>query len=113
MQAFAGMTKRGWMPASAWFVFRRVTLPLLLPVIVFLAARDVAWSLQYTFVPSLVVTKGGPNYATLFLPLYVYQNGFEYLKFGLASAMTIAMFFMTALMVAVQMLVLRMGQVRS
>jgi multiple sugar transport system permease protein len=99
--------------ASAWFVFRRVTLPLLFPVIVFLAARDVAWSLQYTFVPSLVVTKGGPNYATLFLPLYVYQNGFEYLKFGLASAMTIAMFFMTALMVAVQMLVLRLGQARS
>ena len=93
--------------ASAWYVFRRVTLPLLLPVLIFLAARDVAWSLQYTFVPALVVTKGGPNFATLFLPLYIYQNGFEYLKFGLASAMTMAMFALTALMVGVQLLVLR------
>ncbi len=93
--------------ASSWWVFRKVTLPLLLPTLVFLAARDVAWSLQSTFVPSLVVTKGGPNFATLTLPLYIYQNGFEYLKFGLASAMTLAMFVLTAAMIGVQVLVLR------
>lgn len=93
--------------ASPLYVFRRVTLPLLLPTLIFLTARDVAWSLQYTFVPALVVTKGGPHYATLFLPLYIYQNGFEYLRFGIASAMTLAMFALTAAMVAVQLFVLR------
>lgn len=93
--------------ASRWWVFRRVTLPLMGPTLIFLAARDVAWSLQYTFVPALVVTKGKPNYATLFLPLYAYQNGFEYLRFGYAAAISVAMFLMTATMVWVQWLVLR------
>ncbi len=92
---------------SAWWSFRRVTLPLLMPVLIFLAARDVAWSLQFSFVPALVITKGGPNFATLFLPLYVYQNGFEYLRFGYAAAISVAMFLLTAAMVAVQWWVLR------
>jgi len=93
--------------ASALWVFKRVTLPLMLPTIVFLTARDVAWSLQSTFVPSLVITKGGPNFATLFLPLYIYQNGFEYMRLGLASAMTTVMFLLTGLMIFVQVRVLR------
>lgn len=92
---------------SPLWTFRRVTLPLLLPTLVFLAARDVAWSLQFSFVPALVITKGGPNFATLFLPLYVYQNGFEYLRFGYAAAISVAMFLLTAAMVWVQWLVLR------
>ncbi|MGQ0799659.1 MAG: carbohydrate ABC transporter permease [Pseudomarimonas sp.] len=92
---------------SPWFVFRRVTLPLLLTALLFLAARDVALSLQTSFVPALVITKGGPNFATLFLPLYVYQSGFEYLRFGYAAAMSVAMFALTAGMVGVQWLVLR------
>lgn len=95
---------------SAFWTFRRVTLPLMMPTIVFLTARDVAWSLQSTFVPSLVITKGGPNYATLFLPLYIYQNGFEYLRLGYASAMTSVMFLLTGLMIYVQTRVLRFKQ---
>ena len=92
---------------SALWTFRRVTLPLVMPTIVFLSARDVAWSLQSTFVPSLIITKGGPNFATLFLPLYIYQNGFEYLRLGYASAMTTVMFVLTGLMIYVQTRVLR------
>ncbi len=95
---------------SPWWMFRKVTLPMLLPTLVFLAARDVAWSLQFSFVPALVITKGGPNYATLFLPLYVYQNGFEYLRFGYAAAISVAMFLLTAAMVWVQWLVLKRWQ---
>lgn len=98
--------------ASAFWTFRRVTLPLLAPTLLFLAARDVALSFQATFVPALVMTKGGPNFATLFLPLYVYQNGFEYLRFGYASAMTLAMFLLTALMVGAQLAVLQLWRGR-
>lgn len=93
--------------ASPWYTFRRVTLPLLMPAILFLAARDVAISLQTSFVPALVITKGGPNFATLFLPLYVYQNAFEYLRFGYAAALSLAMFGLTGAMVAAQWWILR------
>jgi multiple sugar transport system permease protein len=98
---------------SAFWTFRKVTLPLLMPTIIFLGARDVAWSFQSTFVPALVVTKGGPNFATLFLPLYIYQNGFEYLRFGYASAMTVAMFILTAVMVGAQLIVLQLWRNRQ
>ena len=93
--------------ASAWQTFRRVTLPLLAPTLVLLAARDVAFSLQATFVPALVLTEGGPNYATTFLPLYVYHNAFEFLGFGYAGAMTLVMFVVTAGMVGIQLAALR------
>ena len=92
---------------SAWATFRRVTLPLLTPTLLFLAARDVAWSLQFSFVPALVITKGGPQNATLFLPLYAYQNGFEFFRFGYAAMLSAAMFLMTLAMVWVQWRVLR------
>ena len=92
---------------SAFWTFRNVTLPLLIPTIIFLGARDVAWSFQATFIPALVITKGGPEFATLFLPLYIYQNGFEYLRFGYASAMTVAMFILTGLLVGIQIALLR------
>lgn len=98
---------------SAFWTFRKVTLPLLIPTLIFLGARDVAWSFQSTFVPALVITKGGPNFATLFLPLYIYQNGFEYLRFGYASAMTVAMFLLTALMVGAQVAVLQLWRNRQ
>ena len=77
--------------ATEWQTFRRVTLPLLLPTLIFLAARDVVWSLQASFVPALVITRGGPSNATLFLPLYAYQNGFEYFRFGYAAMLSLAM----------------------
>lgn len=92
--------------SSPFHTFRTITLPLLWPTLGLLAARDVVLSLQTTFVPALVITQGGPRYATTFLPLYIYQNGFEYLRLGYASAMTWVMFLVTALMVGVQLWVL-------
>lgn len=87
---------------TALTAFWRITFPLLLPVLVLLSARDVALSMQASFVPALVVTKGGPGFATLFLPLYVYQVGFEHLRFGMAAAMTVFILLITAAMAWVQ-----------
>lgn len=93
--------------ASAWYVFRRVTLPLLMPVLVLLACRDAALSFQTSLTPAMIITKGGPQFGTLLLPLYAYQNGFEYLRFGYASAILLAMFFITVLLIGVQLRWLR------
>jgi multiple sugar transport system permease protein len=88
--------------------FRRVTLPMMAPTLLLLALRDVVFSFQATFVPALIVTKGGPPpYATTFLPLFIYDNGFEYLRFGYAAAATLVMFLVTAVIVAVQFRVVR------
>jgi multiple sugar transport system permease protein len=72
--------------AGAWYVLRVVTLPLLAPVLLLLAVRDVAVSLQATF------TAGGPDRATLLLPIYSFDKGFEQFQYGYASAMMVLAF---------------------
>jgi multiple sugar transport system permease protein len=94
--------------ATWWDVFRRVTLPLMLPVLVLLGLRDVVLSLQLNLIPALVVTDGGPpDYGTTYLGLFVYRNGFEYLRYGYAAAATVVLVLMTAAIVVVQLLLLR------
>ncbi len=88
---------------SAWQTLWRVTLPLLAPVLLILLFRDTIFSLQANFVPALILGNGGgPNYATTFLPMYVYTNAFDYLRMGYALAMTWAMYGLTALLLFAQ-----------
>jgi multiple sugar transport system permease protein len=73
--------------ARPTYVLRTVTLPLMAPVLALLATRDVAVSLQATFTATYLLTDGGPDRATLFLPIYSFDMGFELLRYGYASAM--------------------------
>jgi multiple sugar transport system permease protein len=80
----------------------------MLPVLLLLFARDTIVAFQATFVPALVVTDGGPPpYATTYVPLFVYQTAFEYLRYGYAAAATLTMFVLTAVIVYVQWLIIR------
>jgi multiple sugar transport system permease protein len=89
--------------AGVWQTLRSVTLPLLAPVLLILLFRDTILSLQSTFVPALILTDGGgPNYATTFLPMYIYTNAFEYLRYGYGLAMTWTMYLLTALLLLAQ-----------
>ena len=93
--------------ATWWDVFRRLTLPLMAPVLLLLLLRDTILSFQFNFVPALVVTEGGPPlYSTTYLPLFVYRNGFEYLRYGYAAAATVVMLLLTAAIVLLQWRVL-------
>lgn len=99
--------------SSRRHTLRRVTLPLMAPVLGLLAARDVALSLQASFAGTYLVTDGGPDRATLFLPIYVYDVGFEQLRYGYAAAMTIAMYLVTALILLAAWRVLRGGRLAA
>jgi len=94
--------------ATGWDVFRRITLPLMMPALVLLLLRDTILSLQLNFIPALVVTDGGPpRYATTYLSLFVYRNGFEYLRYGYATAATVVMLALTVAVVLVQWRLIR------
>lgn len=96
--------------ASPTARFRHLTLPLLLPVLLLLTARDLILSLQAAFTPALIVTKGGPGYATLFLPLYSYTLAFDDLRLGYAAAVVWAMYAITFAVVAGQFALTRRWQ---
>jgi multiple sugar transport system permease protein len=93
--------------ASPSHVLRRVTLPLMAPTLALLAVRDAALTLQVSFTPAYLLTDGGPDRATLFLPLYVYDVGFEQLRYGYGAAMTVSLFALTVALVAVGWWMLR------
>jgi multiple sugar transport system permease protein len=87
--------------AGAWFTFRRLTLPMMAPVLLLLTLRDVILALQLNFVPTLLMTDGGPRQVTTFLPIYVYRQAFRYFRLGYASAVTLTMFVFTGLAIFV------------
>jgi multiple sugar transport system permease protein len=63
-----------------------VTLPLLSPVILFNIVVALIGSLQ-VFTTPYIMTQGGPDRATYFYSLYVYDAAFSYGQMGYASAM--------------------------
>ena len=72
-------------------------LPIVAPALLLIVARDTILRLQATFAPALIVTDGGPPpYATTYLPLFVFQNAFGYLRYGYAAAATAVMLILTA-----------------
>ena len=63
-----------------------VTVPMLAPVILFNSVTLVIAAFQW-FAEPFVMTEGGPNNATMFYSLYLYQNAFQFFRMGYASAM--------------------------
>jgi multiple sugar transport system permease protein len=77
--------------ANAWQRTRYVTLPMISPVILFNVVLGLIGSFQY-FTQAYVMTQGGPDNASLFFALYLYQQAFQYLHLGYASAMAWLLF---------------------
>lgn len=87
--------------------FRWITLPLLAPWLLLLTFRDVVVAVQYTFTPSVIMTGGDPYYATLFLPLLIFEEAFDKFRFGLGSALMLSLFLLTAVVFVVLYCVFR------
>jgi multiple sugar transport system permease protein len=77
--------------ASAWRRFTGITLPLISPTTFFVIVTGAIGGFQ-VFNEMYVMTKGGPNYATLPVVLLIYQEGFQGLRFGRASALALILF---------------------
>jgi multiple sugar transport system permease protein len=92
--------------AGAWAIFRRITLPLLRPAILFLTIITSAGYLQL-FEEPFVMTGGGPLDSTLSVSMYVYEQGFRFLNLGYASAVAYALFVAIVVLAAIQFRLLR------
>ncbi len=75
---------------SDWTEFWHLTLPLLRPTLVFVLVTGVIflWGL---FAQPQLLTGGGPLRQTQTIALYLYDVGFQYHKFGYASAIAMAL----------------------
>ncbi|MFO7546168.1 MAG: sugar ABC transporter permease [Trueperaceae bacterium] len=87
--------------AGPWRRFRHVSWPLLSPVTFYLGVVNVVGAFQ-VFTPTYVLTGGGPNNATLTLPLYLYQNAFAFGRLGYAAALAVALLAFVGLLTLAQ-----------
>ena len=80
----------------------RITIPLLRFAIFFVVITTVINWLQF-FDEPYVLTQGGPAGATTSISLYIFQQGFRYNQFGFASAGSLVLFVIIAIVTLVQL----------
>ena len=85
--------------ASGWKTFWSITVPLLRPTIVMTTIMSINGTLQL-FDESVNLTKGGPANATITMSHYIYNGSFGegVANFGYASAMSVIVFIMVAIL---------------
>jgi multiple sugar transport system permease protein len=92
--------------ASAWQMFRHITLPLVWPFIMVAAVIRLIDALK-TFDTIYVITLGGPGTASETINILLYQTAFAYYDLGYGSAMVVVFF---VLILLISLLLLRIRQ---
>lgn len=86
--------------ASKWQQFRSITWPLLKPTTLFVVITSLITYLQ-TYIQILIMTDGGPGTSTYVISYLIYDEAFVKYNFGTASAMSIILFVIIALLTAI------------
>lgn len=77
--------------ANKWIQFWRITFPMLTPVVFFNLIMQIIHALQ-EFTSAFIITNGGPNHGTYLMGVKIYEDAFQNLKMGYASASSWVMF---------------------
>jgi multiple sugar transport system permease protein len=68
-----------------------ITIPMMTPLIFYNMVIAIINSFQ-TFIPAKIMTDGGPENATLFVVLNIWQQGFQFFNMGYAAALSWELF---------------------
>ena len=77
--------------ATPWRKLRHVKIPLFTPTIFFVLNTSFIGAFQ-AFDQFMIMTQGGPAFATTPLVLYIYQKGFNQFYMGYATSMATVLF---------------------
>jgi multiple sugar transport system permease protein len=89
---------------------RYLTIPLLRPTALFVSVVSVAEALQ-VFVQILVMTGGGPAFASSVLAHYLYMTAFQRFEMGYAATIALAIFLLVLAATLVQLALFRQREV--
>ena len=81
--------------ANAVKRFFKITLPILSPIILFNLIMQLISGFM-TFTQAQIITDGGPNYATNYIALNIFKEGFSYQHMGYACAQSWVMLLIMA-----------------
>jgi multiple sugar transport system permease protein len=94
--------------ASNWYIFRRITLPLLTPMILIVLIFRTLDAFR-VFDVIYVLTGGGPGNTTETLSIYAYKTLFQTLQFGYGSAIAVTVFLSVAIITIFYVKLLKRG----
>jgi multiple sugar transport system permease protein len=94
--------------ASGWYIFRRITIPLLTPVILIVLIFRTLDAFR-VFDAIYVLTGGGPANTTETLSIYAYKVLFQTLQFGYGSTISISIFICVGVITILYVRLLRRG----
>jgi ABC-type sugar transport system permease subunit len=81
---------------NAFQEFGLITLPLMRPILLFMAVMTTIGVFNM-FAQPWLLTHGGPGYSSNTLIIYLYRTAFEVMQFGYAAAIGVTIFILTAL----------------
>ena len=87
---------------TKWQQVFKITIPLLKFSIFFVTVTTLIGWFQF-FEEPFIMTKGGPLDSTVSVALFIYQNGFQYSKFGYAAACSFILFIGIILVTMIQL----------
>jgi len=93
---------------SAWTVERRIVLPHLKPVLLFVVLLNTIRSFQI-FIEVFVLTRGGPLESTLTLVYHLYERAFYHFEMGYASALAYLLLALVGIVLLIQRRLLGRG----
>ncbi|MEZ4860089.1 MAG: sugar ABC transporter permease [Caldilineaceae bacterium] len=99
--------------ANTWQVFRLITLPFIMPVIIVALLFRTVDALR-TFDLIFLLTAGGPGTTTEVISMFIYRWGFRHFKLGFTSAASVLLLLATLIICIfyLRMLVVRQAEVQ-
>lgn len=85
--------------ANGWQKFWKITLPCLSPTIFFNLINQMITGFM-AFTQAFIITRGGPNDATMFYVLYLYDKSFTNFQMGYGAAMAWVLIIIVGLLTA-------------
>lgn len=95
--------------ATAWERTRHITIPMLRPIILTAAMLSFIYTFK-TFDTIYIMTRGGPASATKVVPIYAYEQAFQYFRFGEGAVATTVLLIVPLAIAVVYYLMIRKEQ---
>lgn len=92
--------------------FAKITIPQIMPTIITTTVLRIIWTANYVDL-ILVMTRGGPGYASTTLPLFAYLTFYSRLKVGEGAAIAVFQAFFLIISIAVYIRILQRNRTNS
>lgn len=76
--------------AGPWRTFRYITIPLIMPTMLFIVVTQFISHMQ-VFAQPYIITAGGPGNSSRTAVMYLYETAWKFFRFGYASAISVVL----------------------